>query len=331
MAVKGYISITCLYNVAIRYLTLIQIFKQHIGNRQQTIMNDNIILYHGSTSETLYHGSTSKTVKPDFNFDNPNNDYGRGFYCTKDLNLAKEWAVKENEDGYAYEYHLDMNGLKVLDLSEYKYSVLHWITLLVTNRELKGDVEEDSSGDVEEDSSGDGDKKLNQKIEWLKANFSLPIDDYDIIKGYRADDDYFSIAKEFLMKDMPVQALMRALKLGDWGEQIVLKSREAFSRIQFIDCSEAPYGKYYPKRLCRNAEALKKFKQIILEKHQEDDVILDDLVSGKVSKDDPRLYYKDDSQFMKNPQLKKNFWLKKDSWLKKGSRVKDDDSQFMAL
>ena len=29
------------------------------------------------------------------------NDYGRGFYCTEKIDLAKEWAVADLHDGHA--------------------------------------------------------------------------------------------------------------------------------------------------------------------------------------------------------------------------------------
>jgi len=44
----------------------------------------------------LYHGSQFVVDKPDFNFNNKNNDYGKGLYCTQDLELAKEWACQKN-------------------------------------------------------------------------------------------------------------------------------------------------------------------------------------------------------------------------------------------
>ena len=34
--------------------------------------------------------------------------YGRGFYCTEHVELAKEWACSTGRDGYANHYQLDM-------------------------------------------------------------------------------------------------------------------------------------------------------------------------------------------------------------------------------
>ena len=91
---------------------------------------------------TLYHGSVSVIKQPIFGKGNPHNDYGRGFYCTQSFDLAKEWAVEENRDGYANQYLLDLQGLKVLDFSQKSFTTLHWITLLLQNRvfTLKNDI-----------------------------------------------------------------------------------------------------------------------------------------------------------------------------------------------
>lgn len=42
---------------------------------------------------TLYHGSPNKVVIPQYGCGDDKHDYGRGFYLTDDIELAKEWAV----------------------------------------------------------------------------------------------------------------------------------------------------------------------------------------------------------------------------------------------
>ena len=46
---------------------------------------------------TLYHGSLDLIKKPVFGYGKTNNDYGLGFYCTQNLELAKEWAAQAPE------------------------------------------------------------------------------------------------------------------------------------------------------------------------------------------------------------------------------------------
>ena len=64
------------------------------------------------------------------------NDYGSGFYCTQDFELAKEWACKTQDDGFVNIYELDICDLKILDLSSNEYNVLHWIAILLKNRKF---------------------------------------------------------------------------------------------------------------------------------------------------------------------------------------------------
>ena len=166
----------------------------------------------------VYHGSNKIIEKPTFGAGNPRNDYGLGFYCTQDLELAKEWGVSETTDGYANKYSLDTSSLSILDLSSTKYNILNWITILLENRvfSLKNDIAKAGK-------------------EYLIKNFSIPYKDYDIIKGYRADDSYFAFAESFLNNTISCQRLAQALKLGNLGEQIVLKSKKAFEQLEYIE------------------------------------------------------------------------------------------------
>lgn len=75
----------------------------------------------------LYHGTPDKMVVPAYSVGNGRHDYGRGFYLTENIELAKEWAVcKPNgEDGWVHKYELDCVGLKILDFQEKK--ILSWL------------------------------------------------------------------------------------------------------------------------------------------------------------------------------------------------------------
>lgn len=39
----------------------------------------------------IYHGSKDKIEKPLYGKGKLHNDYGQGFYCTQDIEMAKEW------------------------------------------------------------------------------------------------------------------------------------------------------------------------------------------------------------------------------------------------
>lgn len=82
----------------------------------------------------LYHGSTEEIEKPAYGKGNSHKDFGPGFYCTENLELAKEWACQKNLDGHANIYDLDLTNLSVLDLSKEPINILHWISILMQNR-----------------------------------------------------------------------------------------------------------------------------------------------------------------------------------------------------
>lgn len=84
---------------------------------------------------TLFHGSPNKVVTPQFGLGKDKHDYGRGFYLTADIELAKEWAVcrPDESNGWVHEYELDTDGLTVLDFQD--HDVLVWLAELMKHRD----------------------------------------------------------------------------------------------------------------------------------------------------------------------------------------------------
>ena len=64
-----------------------------------------------TASIELWHGSSHVIKHPEYGLVKPNNDYGRGFYCTRSVELAKEWACAGLDDGFANRYTLTTDGL----------------------------------------------------------------------------------------------------------------------------------------------------------------------------------------------------------------------------
>ena len=83
---------------------------------------------------TLLHGSDHVIEHPDYNMGSPKNDYGKGFYCTREHEMAKEWACINNVSGFVNEYMLDDSEMNILNLFDPQYSILNWIALLLQNR-----------------------------------------------------------------------------------------------------------------------------------------------------------------------------------------------------
>ena len=191
----------------------------------------------------IYHGSKDIIRKPIYGKGNKNNDYGIGFYCTLHIELAKEWACSNiNVNGFANIYEIDLNKFKVLDLRKEEYSILNWLAILLKHREF--DINNPIS---------------NETKKYIIDNFYINIDDYDIIIGYRADDSYFSYARDFINNTISIEQLSKAMMLGELGIQIVLKSVKAFNSIIFNGYEDAESKIYYTKRLVRDMHARDKY------------------------------------------------------------------------
>jgi len=221
---------------------------------------------------TLYHGSSVCVGRPVFGLGKEENDYGLGFYCTEDLELAREWACFENRDGFANRYQLEMEGLKVLDLSDGRYSILHWLSLLVANRRLNRMTPTMFLG-----------------AEWLKEHFPVDACAADVILGHRADDSYFQFARSFLANAIIVGTLSRAMRLGGLGRQFVLKSKKAFDRIEVDGWVAAPGDVYYPRRKSRDETARRLYAEMAADEFLKPGVFMRDIISEKMEADDARL------------------------------------------
>lgn len=187
----------------------------------------------------IYHGSPFVIKKPELSRGKPDNDYGRGFYCTEDLELAREWACKRSEPPAKVNvYELSTDSLRILDLSSEKYGILNWIAVLLANRKL--DLEEEIA---------------IQARDYLMGNFMPPGDGADVIIGYRADDSYFRYAESFVGNGLSVSGLERAMRLGKLGLQVALVSEKAFSGLQFIGVEDVDWREYHPRYVSRDISA----------------------------------------------------------------------------
>ncbi len=83
----------------------------------------------------LYHGTSAKTVAPTFGYGEEKHDYGKGFYLTENIELAKAWAVCRPNDanGWVHKYELDTENLNILDFQE--MNVLSWLAELMKHRD----------------------------------------------------------------------------------------------------------------------------------------------------------------------------------------------------
>ena len=220
----------------------------------------------------LYHGSCDMIEKPKYGYGKRYNDYGLGFYCTDSLEMAKEWGVSSDKNGYANCYELEREGLKLLDLNGPEYCILHWLAVLHENREF--DV---PSG-----------LALEAK-EYILENFAVNYKDYDVIIGYRADDSYFYFAQDFINGTISYRQLNNAMHLGKLGQQIVLKSKQAFEQIRFVGYEVAESSEWYARKMNRDKSARRQYFSVERNKRQRGDIYITNILDEEMKPDDPRL------------------------------------------
>lgn len=220
----------------------------------------------------LYHGSTAVIEQPLFGKGARNNDYGRGFYCTEEIELAREWACSSQKNGYVNEYEFNMEGLKILNLNNSEYNILNWLALLAENRTYwqRGSIAEEA-------------------IKYIKENFLPNISEYDVIIGYRANDSYFSFVQDFVAGVISLEKLSEAMRLGKLGEQIVIKSEKAFQNICFIRSESVDAEIYYIKKREREKEARREYRMQKSQKADIHELFILDIMREGMKNGDTRL------------------------------------------
>ena len=196
---------------------------------------------------TLYHGTHDKEVKPTYGLGNDKHDYGKGFYLTESIELAKEWAVCRPDDtsGWVHKFELDTDGLRILDFED--YDILSWLAELMKHRDAA-----DS-------------KRYRMLAEKFIGKFGIDTSQYDIIKGWRANASYFYIAKEFVRDNIDLDILPELLSLGGLGIQYCIKSELAFSRLHEItdDLIPVDYSDFNEKYNQRDITARRNMRELV--------------------------------------------------------------------
>ncbi|MCB6992383.1 DUF3990 domain-containing protein [bacterium 210820-DFI.6.37] len=218
----------------------------------------------------IYHGSERIIERPAFGEGRKNNDFGIGFYCTENEELAKEWAVSSIKNGFSNHYALDTEYLNVLNLNSPDYTILNWISVLLEHRlfSIKTPV-------------------ARRAKQYLIDNFSVNVNAYDVIMGYRADDSYFDYAESFINNGISVEQLAKAMRLGKLGEQIVIKSEFAFSNLKYEGFDLAEKDQYYVMRKARDDEANRLYFDMLEE--ESDGLYIQDIMRGGIKNDDSRI------------------------------------------
>lgn len=220
----------------------------------------------------LFHGSDHIVDAPKFGMGKAYNDYGLGFYCTQHPDMAGEWAVGFDHDGFINEYAFDVNGLRIVDLDAPEFTVLHWLAVLLKNRwfDVRAPI-------------------ANEAREYLLANFSVDLSNADVVEGYRADDSYFTFAQDFINGTISYRQLGNAMRLGDLGRQVVVKSERAFTRLEFSGAQVAPRSIWLPRRERRDREAREGYFDRERNARKKGDLFITQIIDEEMGPDDSRL------------------------------------------
>lgn len=195
----------------------------------------------------LYHGSPNRVIVPKFGFGEDRHDYGRGFYLTENLELAKEWAVcrPDETNGWVHKYELELDGLNILDFQ--KYDVLSWLAELMKHRDAADSRRY---------------KMLAQKF---IEKYGIDTCGYDVITGWRANASYFYIAKEFVRDNIDIEILEELLSLGGLGIQFCIKSERAFAQLSEVeqDIMSVDYSEFNERYNERDINARNKMRALM--------------------------------------------------------------------
>lgn len=161
----------------------------------------------------VYHGSSNQDIIPTFGLGEEKHDYGKGFYLTENIELAKEWAVcTPNEvSGWVHKYELDLSELAVLDFEQ--ENILSWLAELMKHRQA------------------DSSKRYRMLSEKFIARYGIDTTAYDVIKGWRANASYFYIAKAFVRDEIDVDILEELMMFGGLGIQYCIKTEKAYGKL----------------------------------------------------------------------------------------------------
>lgn len=195
----------------------------------------------------LYHGTADRVIHPTYGLGDEKHDYGKGFYLTESIDLAKEWAVcrPSESNGWVHQFVIDTDGLHILDFE--KYDVLTWLAELMKHRDAA-----DS-------------KRYRMLAQKFIAKYGLDTSAYDIIRGWRANASYFYIAKEFVRDNIDLDILPELLSLGGLGIQYCIKSELAFSRRKEIEEAviAVDYAEFNERYNQRDITARQKMRELV--------------------------------------------------------------------
>lgn len=195
----------------------------------------------------LYHGTPDEIVIPQYGRGDEKHDYGKGFYLSESIELAKEWAVcrPDETNGWVHKYELDTEDLRILDFQE--INVLSWLAELMKHRDASDT------------------KRYRVLAEKFIDKYGVDTTGYDVIKGWRANASYFYIAKEFVRDNIDIDILEDLLSLGGLGIQYCIKTEKAYAKLREVEGSLLPvdYAEFNEKYNERDNTARQRMHNLV--------------------------------------------------------------------
>lgn len=141
----------------------------------------------------IYHGSSLEVISPDISRSRIDIDFGAGFYCTQDINMAKKWACNRNNSVLnIYRINPEDFRIKQLEADE------EWLYYVMENRTGR-------TGEYE---------------------IGFDEEEYDVITGPTADDKLFNIIDMFNDGFINVENAIKVINCMHYCNQIVFKIRK---------------------------------------------------------------------------------------------------------
>ncbi|MDR2231807.1 MAG: DUF3990 domain-containing protein [Tannerella sp.] len=154
----------------------------------------------------VYHGSYIKIDRIDLTLCRPNRDFGRGFYVTKFLHHAQNWAVitgrRHHSQGAVTEFEYVESAFvrSICKIGHFDAYNEEWLDFVVMNRNV---------------------------------NNPEPAHDYDIVEGPVANDKVQNRIEEYLSGDISKARFLEELKYHEPTHQICFCT---LNSLQAIDC-----------------------------------------------------------------------------------------------
>lgn len=95
--------------------------------------------------------------------------------------------------------------------------------------------------------------------------YGIDTDNYDVIKGWKANASYFYIAKEFVRDNIDMDILEELLSLGGLGIQYCIKTELAYSKLIEIkdELTMVDYSEFNHKYNQRDIDARQKMRDLV--------------------------------------------------------------------